>query len=133
MPDKKLDLGLIQKLLDDPAVSEIMVNGSQKIFVERNGKKVITDVHFTSEEEVYKLVERVYASAGKRLALDVPYADVCLEDGTRINAIIPPLARFGIAVTFRKFSKEINSLDDLVKTNTVSQIGRGRVGKECRL
>jgi len=118
---EKLDLGPIQKLLDDPAVSEIMINGCQKVFIERNGKKIITDVHFASDDEVYKLIEKIYLAAGKRIASDVPYADVCLEDGTRINAIIPPLARFGVAVTFRKFSKEINSLDDLVKTGTLSQ------------
>jgi len=121
MLDKKLDLGIIQKLLDDPKVSEIMINGYQKVFVERDGKKVITDLHFASEDELYKIVEKIYSSAGKRVALDVPYADVCLEDGTRINAIIPPLARFGVAITFRKFSKEIISLDDLVKTGTLSK------------
>ncbi len=121
MIEKKLDLGPIQKLLDDPSISEIMVNGCKKVFVEKNGKKVFTDVQFASDEEVYKLIERVFLSAGKRLASDVPYADACLEDGTRINAIIPPLARFGVAVTFRKFSKEINTLDDLVKAGTLSR------------
>ena len=121
MPDKELDLGPIQKLIDDPAVSEIMINGYQKVFVERDGKKVLADARFESEQELYGLIERIYSVAGKRVALDVPYADVCMEDGTRINAIIPPLARFGAAVTFRKFSKAINTLDDLVKSGTLTQ------------
>ena len=121
MQDKKLDLGPVQKLIDDPSVSEIMINGWEKVFVERNGRKELSDVRFSDENQVYKLIERIYTSAGKRVALDVPYADVCLEDGTRINAIIPPLARFGAAVTFRKFSKEIKNLEDLVKTGTLVQ------------
>jgi pilus assembly protein CpaF len=119
--EKIIDLGPIQKLLDDPAVSEIMINGPKKVFVEREGKKVITDIVFSSEEEVIKLIDKIFSQGGKRVDREVPYADVCLEDGTRINAIIPPLARHGPAITFRKFSKEINSLKDLVRIGTLSQ------------
>lgn len=119
--DIALDLGPIQKLIDDPTVSEIMINGSKKIFIEKNGKKCITDLRFASEEDVVKLIERIFSAAGKRVDRDLPYADVCLEDGTRVNAIIPPLARFGASITFRKFSKEINTLEDLIKIGTLSQ------------
>lgn len=119
--EKAIDLGPIKKLLDNPGVSEIMINGPQKIFVEKDGEKILTDVTFASEEEVFKLVERIYAAAGKRVDKDVPYADVCLEDGTRINAIIPPLSRFGISVTFRKFSQEIKTLEDLIKLGTLTK------------
>ncbi len=121
MSEKNLDLGPVQQLLDDPAVSEIMINGHQRVFVEKSGRKVLTNVRFGSEAEVTALVDRIYSAAGKRVASDVPYADVCLADGTRINAIIPPLARFGVAVTFRKFSKEIKTLDDLIRIGTLTQ------------
>lgn len=118
---ERLDLGPVQQFIDDPAVSEIMVNGAKKIFIEKSGKKLLTDANFSSEEEVIKLVERIYGARGKRVDKDVPYADVCLEDGTRINAIIPPMSRFGISVTFRKFSKEINNLDDLLCLGTLNK------------
>jgi len=121
MPEQQIDLGPIQKLMDDPAISEIMINSFERVFIEKNGKKALTDVHFANEEAVYSLIERVYASLGKRIDKDVPYADVCLDDGTRINAIIPPLARFGTTVTFRKFSREIKAIDDLVRLGTLTQ------------
>jgi len=121
MKDEHLDLGPIQKLMDDPDISEIMINGADKVFVEKNGKKVFTNVKFSSDEEIYRLVEDIYSFRGKRVAKDSPFADVCLEDGTRVNVIIPPLSRFGIAVTFRKFAKNIRTLDDLIKNGTLTQ------------
>jgi len=121
MEAKSVDLGPLKQFLDDPAVSEIMVNGPQKVFIEKHGKKVLTQVSFASPEEVFRLAEAIFAASGKRLAPDVPYADVCLEDGTRVNAIISPVARFGTSVTIRKFSKEINTLEDLVRTGTLTQ------------
>lgn len=117
----KIDLGPIQKLMDDPGISEIMINGYQKIFAEKNGKKMLTDAKFNSEEELLNMVDKVYSGVGKRIAVDVPFADMCMEDGTRVNAIIPPMSRFGISVTFRKFSKEITCLEDLVRTGTLTQ------------
>ena len=83
--------------------------------MEKNGKKVLTDVSFASEDEVLKLVERIFTARGKRVDNDTPYGDVCMEDGTRINLILSPVSRFGISVTFRKFSKEIQSTDDLIR------------------
>lgn len=119
--EKINDFGPVQKLMDDPAISEIMINGPKKVFVEKNGKKVLTDVSFSSEEEVVKLVEKIYSSRGKRVDKDVPYADVCTQDGTRINAIISPISRFGIAITFRKFAKDINTLEDLIRLGTINK------------
>jgi pilus assembly protein CpaF len=121
MIDRTVDLGPIQKLIDDPAVSGIMINGPQKVFVEKRGSKVLSDVKFSGHEEVLKLAETIFGVAGKRIGQDVPYADMCLEDGTRVNVIIPPLARFGTSLTFRKFSKEINTLEDLIKVGTLSK------------
>lgn len=121
MSEKNLDLGPIKKLIDDPVVSEIMINGPRKVFVEKNGKKVLTEITFTSEEEVLRLAERIFGTMGKRVSQDVPYVDVCIEDGTRVNVTIPPLSRFGTAITFRKFSKEINILDDLIRVGTLTR------------
>jgi len=121
MAERKIDLGPLEKLMSDPAVSEIMINGPKKVFAEKHGKKVLSDADLGSEQDVMKLAEKLFSSMGKRIGVDAPMADACLEDGTRVNAIIPPLARFGTAITFRKFSKEITSLDDLIKTGTLSQ------------
>ena len=116
-----IDLGRIQKLIDDPTVSEIMINGPQKVFAEINGKKVLTDVTFADEQEVHALLESVFRATSKRVDKDILYTDMCLGDGTRINVIIPPLSRFGVAITFRKFSQEIKKLEDLIKMGTLSQ------------
>lgn len=119
MTETALNLGPIQKFLEDPEVSEIMINGPSRIFVERLGNKVLTDAAFSSEEDVLKTMSQAYEPRGKRVGLDIPYADVCLEDGTRINMIIWPVSRFGISVTIRKFSQEISTLEDLIKNGTL--------------
>src|SRR5437867_2693682 len=110
--------GKLQKLLDDPSVSEIMINGARKVFVESKGAKILTDVTFASEAEVLALVDKIFSPRSKRIDKEIPYADVCLEDGTRINAIISPISRFGASVTFRKFSKDIKTADDLLRLGT---------------
>ena len=119
--NKTIDFGPIKKLLDDPSISEIMINGPGKIFVEKKGKKFPADVVFQSKEELDRLIESIFGGNNRRIDQDVPFADVCLADGTRINAIIPPLSRFGTAVTLRKFSQEIKTLDDLVKLGMLNQ------------
>ena len=121
MENKNLDLGPLQKLMDDPAVSEIMVNGPKKVFVERDGKKTLTDVQFSGEEELVKIIGNFFSAVGKRVGNDIYYGDVCLEDGTRVNMIMAPVSRFGTAVTFRKFSKQIGTLKDLIDNETLTQ------------
>ncbi|MDD5729940.1 MAG: ATPase, T2SS/T4P/T4SS family, partial [Candidatus Omnitrophica bacterium] len=116
-----VNLGPIRKLIEDPEISEIMINGPYNIFAEKNGRKIRTDVAFANEEEVFKFIRAIYSARGKRVDKDVPYADVCLEDGTRINVIIPPVSRFGVCATLRKFSKAINTLDDLIKLGTLNK------------
>ncbi|MDO8301697.1 MAG: ATPase, T2SS/T4P/T4SS family, partial [Sedimentisphaerales bacterium] len=115
------DFGPLQKLINDPDVSEIMVNGPKKVFVERDGKKTFTDVSFRDKEELEKIIYGVLATTGKRPDEDRPYADACLDDGTRINIILPPVVRAGISVTIRKFSEKIKTLEDLVKIGTLPQ------------
>ena len=121
MENKNLDLGPLQKLMDDPAVSEIMVNGPKKVFVERDGKKTLSDVQFSGEEELVKTIGNFFSAVGKRVGKDIHYGDVCLEDGTRVNIIMAPVSRFGTAVTFRKFSKQIGTLQDLINNDTLTQ------------
>jgi pilus assembly protein CpaF len=120
MMNNHIDLGPIRTLIEDASISEIMINGPDKVFVEQNGKKVLSDVKFGDEQEIRKLLERVFTATSKRVDHDTPYTDMCLSDGTRINVIIPPLSRFGVAITFRKFSREIKMLDDLIRVGTLS-------------
>jgi pilus assembly protein CpaF len=119
--NKTIDFGPLKKLLDDPEISEIMINGHEKVFVEKKGQKSSSGVVFQSKDELDKLIENIFSAHNRRIDQSVPFADLCLEDGTRINAIIPPLSRFGSAVTFRKFSQEIKTLDDLVKLGMLNQ------------
>jgi pilus assembly protein CpaF len=115
-----LNFGPLQTLLEDPDVSEIMVNGAAHIFVERQGHKIRSDAHFASEQELRALVDRIFAHSGKRVGDDIPYADTCLDDGTRINVILAPIARYGISLTLRKFSTHVKTLDDLLRLQTLT-------------
>lgn len=119
MAGSTLNLGPIQKYLEDPEISEIMINGPSRIFVEKKGVKVMTDASFTSDDEVLRTMSQAFAPRGKRVGMDIPFADVCLDDGTRVNMIIWPVSRFGISVTIRKFSQEITSLEDLIANGTL--------------
>lgn len=119
-PSAHWDAGPLHGLLTDPGVTEIMINGAGSVFVERAGRKSAVDVRFESDAALQAWAERLFATHGKRIGTDTPYADVCLEDGTRVNAIIAPLARHGMAVTLRKFTQEIASLDDLVRRGALT-------------
>lgn len=119
--EKKHNFGKLQKLLDDPDISEIMINSPQQVFAEKKGVKVLTDVTFSDNDEIVAMVQGIYGARGKRVDHDTPFADACLEDGTRINTIIPPLARFGTAVTIRKFSKDVQTVDDLLRVGTINK------------
>jgi len=114
-------MGPLQKLMDDPDITEIMINGPKKIFAEKSGKKILTDVVFNDEDELIALVQKVYESRGKRVGADIAYADTCLEDGTRLNVILYPCARFGLTMTIRKFSSSINTLEDLIARGALNR------------
>ncbi|MBN2097899.1 MAG: CpaF family protein [Candidatus Omnitrophica bacterium] len=120
LEEKLNSLGPLGELLRDASTSDIMVNGTKQIYIERQGKKVLTDIRFKSERQLMEVIEKIYSWAGKRVDSLTPFADVCLEDGSRVNAIIPPLSRVGPVITIRKFSREIVSADDLVKLGTLS-------------
>jgi len=109
----------IKKLLEDPAITEIMINGPKATFVEIEGRKKSIDIIFTLQE-MEEVIDEIFKKGGKIVSSHFPYADICLEDGSRVNVIIKPLARLGTAITIRKFSQEIKSLDDLVSKDTMS-------------
>jgi pilus assembly protein CpaF len=120
LADDVLGYGPLQRLLDDDAVSEIMVNGPDNIYVERSGKLTRTGVCFTSEEHLRRVIDRIVSRVGRRIDESSPLVDARLADGSRVNAIIPPLAFSGSTLTIRKFSKDPFTVDDLIAFGTLS-------------
>lgn len=116
--DEALRLGPLEALLADETVSEIMVNGPQRVYVERHGKLELTDLQFMDDESVMAIIERIVAPIGRRIDESQPYVDARLADGSRVNAIIPPLALSGPTVTIRKFSKKALTVDDFIRFGT---------------
>jgi septum site-determining protein MinD len=119
--DEALGLGPLEDLLADTAITEIMVNGAQKIYVERKGKLELSGVQFLSNDHLRLVIERIVAPIGRRVDEKVPMVDARLSDGSRVNAIIPPLALDGPALTIRKFAKSYLTVDDLVKFGSLTQ------------
>lgn len=116
-----LGFGPLQDLLDDPTVSEIMVNGFDEVWVERGGVIERTDKAFESEDQLLVVIDRMVRSSGRRVDQSSPMVDARLPDGSRLNAILPPLAVDGPAVTVRKFTSSGLSTDDLVASGTLSE------------
>jgi pilus assembly protein CpaF len=116
-----LGYGPIEPLLKDPTVTEIMVNGPQVIYVERMGKLESTDLHFEDDAHVMRIIDRIVAPLGRRVDESSPTVDARLPDGSRVNAIIPPLALNGPVLTVRKFSKIPISSQQLVEWGTLTQ------------
>ena len=119
--NEAMRLGPLEDLLEDDSVSEIMVNGPDKIYVERNGKLELSAQQFTDEASVMAIIERIVAPLGRRIDESQPYVDARLQDGSRVNAIIPPLALSGPTITIRKFSKEALTTADFIRFGTWNQ------------
>jgi pilus assembly protein CpaF len=120
--DEVVGLGPIERLLRDPEVSEVMVNGADDVFVERKGRiERVDDLFFEGEEQVYHLIERIVAPLGLRVDESSPYVDARLSDGARVNAVIPPLSLCGPVVTIRKFTLRPLTPEDLVALGTASR------------
>jgi pilus assembly protein CpaF len=115
-----LGFGPLETLLADEHVSEIMVNGPDKVFVERKGKISKTSIIFENNEHVMKVIDRIVSPLGRRVDESSPYVDARLPDGSRVNAIIPPLALNGPTLTIRKFEKDPLTIDDLVRFGSLS-------------
>ncbi len=119
--DEALGLGPLEDLLKDPDITDIMVNNKEQIFVEKFGKLQLTDKKFISNEHVIQTIERIISPLGRRIDESVPMVDARLPDGSRVNAIIPPLALNGPMLTIRKFGREQFIADDLVKFGSITQ------------
>ncbi len=113
-------LGPIERFLADPEVDEVMVNSLHPIYVERNGKIEMTDVRFMSDDHLRRVIERIVGDIGRRIDESSPMVDARLADGSRVNAVIPPLAVDGPALTIRKFSVDPYQADDLVGFGTIT-------------
>ena len=106
--------GPINPLLQDPEVTEVMVNGPDMVYFEKDGKLHLADIKFRDKEQVMQVIEKIVAPLGRRIDESSPMVDARLPDGSRVNAIIPPLALNGPTITIRKFSKHPYTIDDLV-------------------
>lgn len=118
--DDALGLGPLQRLLADSDVTEIMVNGHSRIYVERHGKLTLSGYRFNSEEHLRRVIERIVGRVGRRIDENSPLVDARLLDGSRVNAIIPPLAVHGSSLTIRKFSETPYEVADLVRFGTMT-------------
>jgi pilus assembly protein CpaF len=118
--DEAVGLGPLEALLADPDVTEVMVNAYNDIYVEKAGMLIRTDVSFTSDQAVMSAIERIVTPLGRRIDESSPMVDARLKDGSRVNAIIPPLALKGPCLTIRKFSKEKLQASDLVSFGSVN-------------
>ncbi|MEO6529861.1 MAG: CpaF family protein [Specibacter sp.] len=118
--DEVLGLGPLQRLLDDPLVTEIMVNGANRIYVERGGRLHLTGTTFSSDAHLRRVIERVVSRIGRRIDESSPLVDARLADGSRVNAIIPPLAVDGPSMTIRKFSAVPLTVKDLIGFDSIS-------------
>nr|WP_277455852.1 CpaF family protein [Janibacter sp. DB-40] len=118
--DDVLGHGPLQRLLDDPEVTEIMVNGPEMVYVEHQGKLTRSDARFTSEEQLRRVIERIVSRVGRRIDESSPLVDARLADGSRVNAVIPPLAFSGSTLTIRKFAKDPFKVNDLIGFGTIS-------------
>ncbi|MCE0488186.1 CpaF family protein [Ornithinimicrobium sediminis] len=120
LTDDVLGYGPLQPFLDDDAVTEIMVNGPDHVYVEVGGRLKRADARFGSEEHLRRVIERIVSRVGRRIDESSPLVDARLEDGSRVNAIIPPLAFSGSTLTIRKFGKKPLLVDDLVARGSLS-------------
>ncbi|MDP4163823.1 MAG: CpaF family protein, partial [Bacillota bacterium] len=113
--------GPINPLLLDEEVSEVMVNGPTQVYCERKGKLELTGIQFRDDEHVMSVIEKIVSPLGRRIDESSPMVDARLPDGSRVNAIIPPLALNGPVVTIRKFSKDPFQIEDLIQFGTITE------------
>ncbi|KJS88564.1 MAG: type II secretion system protein E [Peptococcaceae bacterium BICA1-8] len=115
-----LGFGPIEKLISDEDVSEIMVNGPKQVYAEKKGKIILTDITFRDDNHVMHVIEKIVAPIGRRIDESSPMVDARLPDGSRVNAIIPPLSLKGPSITIRKFAKDPLRIHDLIRFGTVT-------------
>jgi len=118
--DEIFGLGPIEPLLKDPTISDILVNTSRQVYIERNGKLEMTDVRFKDDRHLLQIIDRIVSAVGRRIDDSSPMVDARLADGSRVNAIIPPLAIDGPHMSIRKFKRDVLSAPDLMRSGSLT-------------
>ncbi len=118
--DELVGYGPIEPLIRDPEISEIMVNGPKQVFIERDGKLEKTGISFRDKEHVMHIIDKIVSPLGRRIDESMPMVDARLPDGSRVNAVIPPLSLIGPVITIRKFSREPLTIQDLIRFGTLT-------------
>jgi pilus assembly protein CpaF len=119
--DEFTGFGPIQPLLDDPDVSEVMVNGPKKVFIEKGGRLTKSGITFDDDEHVMRIIDRIILPLGRRVDADSPTVDARLPDGSRVNAVIRPVSIDGPCITIRKFKKDKLKVEDLIKFGSLTK------------
>jgi pilus assembly protein CpaF len=119
--DEVMGHGPLEPLLADPTVSDILVNGSQKVYIERRGKLELTEVRFNDDAHLMNIIDRIVSAVGRRVDESSPMVDARLKDGSRVNVIIPPLALDGPMMSIRRFAVELFKVEDLLKLGTINE------------
>lgn len=120
MVDEVLGFGILQPLLEDPQVTEIMVNGTQPVYVEKAGLLSETDIRFNNDDEILRIIDRIVLPLGRRVDAENPTVDARLPDGSRVNAVVPPVAIDGPLLTIRKFAQDKYSIEQLIDMGTMT-------------
>src|SRR5258708_11405018 len=115
-----IGFGPIEPLLTDPSVSEVMVNGPKKIYYERSGRLLLSDVQFDDDDHVRRIIDRIVSPLGRHVDEASPIVDARLPDGSRVNVVIPPISLVGPTITIRKFTKEKLRVDDLIRFGSIA-------------
>ena len=110
-----------EDIMNDGEISEIMVNGPHQIYVEKSGEKILVDFKFKDDKDLQGYIQSLYKSVGKKISHEIPYGDATFADGTRLNAILPPVAKQGSILTIRKFMETVTSIEDLISRGTISR------------
>ena len=118
--DEIMGLGPLEALLHDPTVSDILVNGPEQVYVERKGKLELTEIKFSNNRHLLNTIDRIVSAVGRRIDESSPMVDARLADGSRVNAIIPPLALDGPALSIRRFAREMLSVEDLIEIGSMT-------------
>ena len=118
--DEVMGLGPLEPLLADPSVSDILVNGAHQVYIERAGKLESTGVRFNDDSHLLNIIDRIVSKVGRRIDESMPMVDARLQDGSRVNAIIPPLAIDGPVLSIRRFGRDTLTMDDLIRMGSIS-------------
>jgi len=118
-----VSLGPLRPLIEDKTISEIMINGINRVYIQRNGKIILTDIKFDSERELMHTIQKILGASGsgRRVDESSPYVDFSLKDGSRVNVILPPVSLIGPVLTIRKFSQAISKIEDLLSLEMLNQ------------